>query len=185
MTLIDTLVRNLEGNGNVTERTHATPLNDAEFRNIIGHFASGVTVVSTSFDGQLYGTTASAFSSLSLDPISVLVCLNATSSTNPAITGSGYFAINILSEDQADVARHFGRRGGDKFADVDYRISDFGGVPVLDRALATIVCEVMDAPVGGTHTVYFGRVLEAAVGGGEPLAYYRGKFGRFAQFDES
>lgn len=169
----------------VTQRTHPVALSDDEFRNVIGHFASGVTVITTAVGDRLYGSTASAFSSLSLEPFSVLAALNATSTTNPAIAASGFFAVNILAEDQADVAKHFARRSDDKFAGVDHHRSEFGGVPVLDRAHATIVCEVMDTPVGGTHTVFFGRVLEAAVGGGTPLAYYRGKFGKFTGFDEA
>jgi flavin reductase (DIM6/NTAB) family NADH-FMN oxidoreductase RutF len=146
-----------------TTRTQFDALTEADFRNV-------------------FGSTASAFSSLSVDPLSVLACLNKTSSTNPAITESGYFAVNILSEANADLAKHFARKSDDKFAGVDYTLSEHGGVPVLEGSLATIVCEVMDAPVGGTHTVYFGRALEASAASGAPLAYYRGRFGRFEEF---
>jgi flavin reductase (DIM6/NTAB) family NADH-FMN oxidoreductase RutF len=168
---------------NTTTHTQFDALTEAEFKNVVGHFASGVTVVTTAFGDKLYGSTASAFSSLSMDPLSVLVCLNKTSTTNPAVTGSGYFAVNILGEQNAELAKHFSRKNDDKFATVNYSLSQFGGVPTLDDALATIVCEVMDTPVGGTHTVYFGRALEATAASGGPLAYYRGRFGRFEEFE--
>ena len=163
--------------------TTDTAFDIAEFRRIVGHFASGVTVTTALVGDERFGTTASAFSSLSLEPPSVLVCLNRTSTTNPAIASAGRFAVNILADDQADLARRFGMRGIDKFAGVGVDTHSGTGIPLLRGALATLVCEVMDAPVGGTHTVYFGRVLDAHARSGAPLAYYRGQFGRFSELD--
>ncbi|NLT26300.1 MAG: flavin reductase family protein [Microbacteriaceae bacterium] len=157
-------------------------LDVAEFRSIVGHFATGVTVITTVRDGERFGTTASAFSSLSLEPPSVLVCLNRSSTTNPVIAETGVFAVNILADDQAGIARRFGARGPDKFDGTPIDVHAATGIPLIEGALATIVCEVMDAPVGGTHTVYFGRVIDAHARAGEPLAYYRGQFGRFAEY---
>src|ERR1700722_19335955 len=91
-------------------------LTPEEFRDIIGSFASGVTVITSTLAGQPKGTTASAVSSLSLDPPMVLVCLNKTSSTGQAVVSSGRFAVNILGEDQASEAMAFARKEGDKFA---------------------------------------------------------------------
>ena len=148
------------------------------FRHVIGHFASGVTVITTRDSGQLFGTTASAVSSLSVEPPMMLVCLNRSSTTHGAIERSGVYAVNILSEAQGALARHFGRSGGDKFEDVPYRLSA-EGIPLIEGALATLVCTVRETALGGTHTIFLGDAVAAEAQGGEPLAYYRGKFGRF------
>lgn len=154
------------------------------FRSVVGHFASGVSVITTAVDGELFGTTASAVSSLSMDPPMMLMCLNRSSSTHEAVGRAGVFAINILAERQGDLAMHFGKRGPDKFTGVGYSLSQHHGVPLLDEALATIVCRVVDEPTGGTHTVFFGHVIDAQAQASEPIVYYRGKFGRFQQANE-
>lgn len=147
------------------------------FRNVVGHFASGVTVITTLVDGKPYGTTASAVSSLSMEPPMMLACLNRSSSTHDRVVEAGVFGINILAEDQASLAFQFGRKGGDKFEGVGYRISD-SGVPLLDGALATIECRVAETATGGTHTIFLGLVAEASAADRQPLAYYRGTMGR-------
>jgi DNA-binding GntR family transcriptional regulator len=113
----------------------------------------------------------------------MLVCLNRSSTTHDAVVKSGLYGISILTAEQGHLARQFGRKGGDKFEGVDYRISEHG-VPLLDGALATIVCSVAETAVGGTHTIFIGRVVEADAAGGEPLAYYRGTFGRLERGQE-
>src|SRR5699024_5376471 len=127
---------------------------------------------------------ASAVSSLSMEPPMMLVCLNQNSTTHDAVQRTRHFAINILAEDQQQLAGIFGRKGDNKFGDVSYTVSEHGGVPLIKGALATIVCEVQDAPVGGTHSVFFGAVLEANASVGQPLAYYRGKFTRLGALQE-
>lgn len=154
------------------------------FRQVVGHFASGVAVITTALDGQLYGTTASAVSSLSMDPPMMLMCLNQSSSTHDAVAAAGAYAINILAADQRELAMKFGRKGPDKFDGVPYRLSDHGGVPLLGGALASLTCVVTEAPRGGTHSVFFGRVVEAGFAQGQPLAYYRGAFGRLEPVQE-
>jgi hypothetical protein len=104
------------------------------FRNVVGHFASGVTVITTVVDGVLYGTTASAVSSLSMEPPMMLACLNRASSTHDRVVAAGYFGINILADDQSALAFHFGRKGEDKFATVPHTISP-EGIPLIDGAL--------------------------------------------------
>ena len=84
----------------------------AVFRHVVGHFASGVTVITTVVDGEFYGTTASAVSSLSMEPPMMLARLNRSSSTHDAVLKAGVFGINILAEDQSDLAMQFGRKGG-------------------------------------------------------------------------
>jgi 4-nitrophenol 2-monooxygenase / 4-nitrocatechol 4-monooxygenase, reductase component len=148
-----------------------------EFREAIGHFASGVTVITALHDGARYGTTASAVSSLSLEPPMLLICMNKQSSTGQAISQSGRFAVNILSEDQPDAAMRFATKAGDKFQGL--RVSSgIGGTPLLDDALATCECRVVEEVTGGTHSVFLAEVDSASVRPGSPLAYFRGQFGR-------
>jgi flavin reductase (DIM6/NTAB) family NADH-FMN oxidoreductase RutF len=155
-------------------------LTPEEFRDVIGHFASGVTVITAAHGGGAKGTTASAVSSLSLEPPMVLICLNKTSSTARAISDAGRFAVNILGEDQADEAMRFAKRskpGQDKFAGIAV---EYGaeGEPLLADALATLECHVAEQVTGGTHFVFLAEVERASARSGAPLAYFRGKFGR-------
>lgn len=158
-------------------------LNPDEFRDVIGRFASGVTVITTAVDGVPLGTTASAVSSLSLTPPMVLICMNETSSTGQAIATSKAFAINILSEDQQDLAMQFASKSADKFDGATSRIGQHGQ-PVLDDALATLECRVVEAVRGGTHTVFLAEVDAATARTGAPLAYFRGQFGRLEIADD-
>jgi flavin reductase (DIM6/NTAB) family NADH-FMN oxidoreductase RutF/DNA-binding GntR family transcriptional regulator len=152
-------------------------LSPKEFREVIGHFASGVTVITTVLDGIPYGTTASAVSSLSLEPPMLLICMNRSSETGQFVAASGRFAVNILSEDQPDIAERFARKGDDKFKGV--RVTDGkSGAPLLVDALATLECRVVDQVTGGTHTVFLAEVDHASARPGTPLAYFRGQFGR-------
>lgn len=153
------------------------------FRNVVGHFASGVTVITTAVDGELFGTTASAVSSLSMEPPMMLACLNRTSSTHDRVVEAGVFGISILADDQVDLAFKFGRKGGNKFEGVEYTLSS-EGVPLIEGALATIVCRVAETAVGGTHTVFLGLVTHADASERQPLAYYRGTMGRLEPVKE-
>lgn len=162
----------------------ADAFDQTAFRNVVGHFASGVTVITTERDGVLYGTTASAVSSLSMEPPMMLVCLNRSSSTHDAVAGAGRYAINILAVDQGALAAHFGRKGADKFASVPHTTSAHG-LPLIEGALASIECHVTETAAGGTHTVFLGTVVDARAQPGEPLAYYRGRFGSLEQSREA
>jgi len=149
------------------------------FREVIGHFATGVTVITARSDGRAHGTTASAVCSVSLEPPSLLVCMNRSSATGAAIDRSGRFAVNVLTEAQADVAARFARQGGD----FEGLVVEAGarGVPLLAEALAVIECRVVERARGGTHTVFIAAAERAeAREGGAPLAYFRGEFGRLA-----
>jgi flavin reductase (DIM6/NTAB) family NADH-FMN oxidoreductase RutF len=150
---------------------------DDVFRDVIGRFASGVTVITTTADDADHGTTASAVSSLSMDPPMLLICLNKTSDTQAAILRSGVFAVNILAEHQGQVAYQFAKKGADKFAGVGV-LRGRTGVPLVENALAHLECEVEETVTGGTHTVFLARVKEAAGTEGAPLTYFRGRFGR-------
>lgn len=162
----------------MSEASPQPPLVTAEeFRHVIGHFISGVTVITAVSDGQRFGATASAVSSLSLEPPMLLVCVNSRSATAAAIEGAGVFAVNILAEDQDQLALSFARSGTDKFRDVAVSEGEHG-VPLLDGSLAQIECRVVNQARGGTHAVFFGEVGRAQAGEGRPLGYFRGRFGR-------
>jgi 4-nitrophenol 2-monooxygenase / 4-nitrocatechol 4-monooxygenase, reductase component len=149
------------------------------FRHVIGHFASGVTVLTTRSGDEDLGATASAVSSLSLEPPMLLVCLDRRSSTQEAIHACGRFAVNILDEDQGVVAERFAtRRGSDKFAGLAVERGE-GGVPLLADALASCECRVAESVVAGTHRVFLSDVVRAVAREGSPLTYFRGEFGRF------
>jgi flavin reductase (DIM6/NTAB) family NADH-FMN oxidoreductase RutF len=152
-------------------------LNPDDFREIAGHFASGVTIVTTRCDGRSYGATASAFSSLSLEPPMVLLCMNRSSGTGAAIHASRRFGVNILGEEQRDAAIRFARKGPEKFAGVRLSTTE-SDVPLLEDALATLECGVVQETVGGTHWVFLAVVEDGKARSGTPLAYWRGRYGR-------
>jgi 4-nitrophenol 2-monooxygenase / 4-nitrocatechol 4-monooxygenase, reductase component len=152
-------------------------LTPEEFRDVIGSFASGVTVITALHEDKPHGTTASAVSSLSLEPPMILICLNKTSSTGRAVAGAGRFAVNILDEEQAHEAMRFATKGDDKFDGLAVA-SGKQGEPLLDGALSTLECRVVEKVTGGTHTVFLAEVDRASARAGAPLAYFRGQFGR-------
>jgi flavin reductase (DIM6/NTAB) family NADH-FMN oxidoreductase RutF/DNA-binding GntR family transcriptional regulator len=160
----------------IQTETDRRSLSSNEFRDIIGRFASGVTVITAQHEDRRYGTTASALSSLSLEPPMLLICLNKSSSTQQAIAAAGRFAVNVLAEGQAEEAMRFAGKG-DRFAGVNV-VEGTTGEPLLEDALANLECRVVEEVIGGTHSVFLAEVEHATGGQGAPLAYFRGKFGR-------
>ncbi len=154
------------------------------FRDVVGRFTSGVTVITTALDGRRYGTTASAMSSLSMDPPMILVCLNESSETGEAVRKSGTFAVNILARGQEHLAGQFAVKGADKFAEVPIRDGILGD-PVIERTLATLQCRTAETVTGGTHTVFLAVVVDAEARDLEPLTYFRGRFGQLEQAKEA
>jgi flavin reductase (DIM6/NTAB) family NADH-FMN oxidoreductase RutF len=150
-------------------------IDEAGFRQALGHFASGVTVVTTGLEGTPYGMTVSAFSSVSLSPPLVLICIDKGVGTHEAISKSGRFAVNILHRDQEAVSRQFATRGPDKFAGVAMREGALG-LPLVGGALACIECSLHATFDGGDHTIFVGLVEHAQTGDGPPLLYFRGGY---------
>jgi len=152
-----------------------------EFRRVLGHFATGVTIVTTcDADGRPTGLTVSAFCSVSLDPPQILVCVDHKSQSYPALRDGGHFAVNFLGDGHEDISRRFATTRLDKFDGVPHRLSGHG-VPLLDGALAQLECRVVSRHVEGDHTILVGLVEDARNGAGEPLLYYRGKYRRLAE----
>ncbi|HEU4327217.1 MAG TPA: flavin reductase family protein [Roseiflexaceae bacterium] len=148
------------------------PLDEARFRQTMGHFASGVTVVTTQHEGRMYGVTISSFASLSLQPPLILICLDKGSTSHEAIAASGAFVVNILDKRQEHLSRRFSSRDEDKFTGVAWQPGQLG-IPVLDGALGVIECRLHNTLPGGDHTIYVGEVLHVDVADGSPLLYYR------------
>jgi flavin reductase (DIM6/NTAB) family NADH-FMN oxidoreductase RutF/DNA-binding FadR family transcriptional regulator len=150
----------------------------AVFREVISNFMSGVVIVTACHEDTIQGMTVSAISSLSLEPPMLVICLNRKARTQELVHQAGAFAINILGEEQGHLADRFASRHDDRFAGVPHH-PGLTGAPVLDGVLGVIECRVDEAVTGGSHRVFLGRVVHAEAGEGTPLAYYRGKFGRF------
>ena len=150
-----------------------------EFRQAIGHFATGVTVVtSVGEDGAPVGTTASAVTSLSLDPPLVLVCLDRSSLTLEAVRRHGAFVINVLAAPQEHLSDNFARRGPAAAWDgVGHRPGPTG-TPRLDGVLAALECTFTDSFPGGDHEIVIGRVDDVETSGEDatPLLYWRGTY---------
>jgi flavin reductase (DIM6/NTAB) family NADH-FMN oxidoreductase RutF len=150
----------------------------ADLRAAMGHFATGVAVVTAADrEGRPFGTTANAISSLSLDPPLVLACLRRESETLAALRATGRFAVNVLGADQRELSDRFARRAQpDSWAGVAHRLPD--GVPVLDGAVATVECGVHEIADGGDHVIVIGRVAAVRHPDDhvEPLLFYRGAY---------
>jgi 3-hydroxy-9,10-secoandrosta-1,3,5(10)-triene-9,17-dione monooxygenase reductase component len=146
-------------------------------REVLGHFASGVTVVTSLPEEGPIGFTCQSFSSLSLDPPLVVFAPARSSSTWPRLREIGRFCVNVLAEDQDRLSAAFARSGGDKFAGVHWRHSRLGS-PVLDDVVAWIDCELWAEYDGGDHTLVAARVLDlGADPRRRPLLFHRGGYG--------
>jgi flavin reductase (DIM6/NTAB) family NADH-FMN oxidoreductase RutF len=152
----------------------------ARFREVLGHFATGVTVVTALEEGIPVGFTCQAFSSLSLDPAMVVLAPAKSSTSWPRIVQAGNFCVNILAEDQQVVSEAFAVSGGDKFDGVRWRMG-ISGAPVLADVLAWAECALEVVHDAGDHELVVGKVIDLGVGDGRrgPLLRYRATYGRF------
>jgi flavin reductase (DIM6/NTAB) family NADH-FMN oxidoreductase RutF len=152
------------------------------FRNALGCFATGVTVVTTVTDaGEPVGLTANSFSSVSLDPPLVLFCLDRASHNLDAFRAAGRFAVNVLGEDQRDLSVRFSTTIGDRWDGVVWERWETGA-PVLNGCLAALDCETEAIHEGGDHVIIVGRVQRlAATTDGKPLLYFRGNYATVAE----
>jgi flavin reductase (DIM6/NTAB) family NADH-FMN oxidoreductase RutF len=157
----------------------AAEITAAEFRHAIGHFATGVTVVtSVAADGEPVGTTANAVSSLSLDPPLILVCFDRASMTLEAVRGHGAFVVNVLAAPQQHLSANFARRGIAAAWDGVRHRPGRTGSPKLHDVLATLECTVEHRLPGGDHEIVVGRVREVETSGSDvaPLLFWRGAY---------
>ena len=146
------------------------------FRAVMGHFATGVAVVTVDAPGGPQGMTANAVASLSLDPVLVHVCLDNGARSLPEVERAGRFGVNVRAGGQEHLARRFASKADGKFAEVAHSVH--AGIPVLDGALAWVGCELERFVPGGDHTIGIGAVHAAELGapGIEPLIWFRGGY---------
>lgn len=152
----------------------------ALFRQLLGRFATGVTVVTTRDPaGRPIGMTASSVASVSLHPPLVLVSVDQANDMHPALRAAQRFVLNVLAADQEAISRRFAAEHSNRFEGIGYRESRHG-LPVLDGVLASIECEKHAEAPGGDHTVFFGLVTGGSVSDRRPLLYYRGGYAGLA-----
>lgn len=149
----------------------------ADFRKAMGSFPAGVTIVTACHDGRLVGTTVSAFSSVSMDPPLVMVCLKRDSRTLAALSQAGTFCVNILAREQGDLAYRFARSGADDRFALTAVEAGTCGAPLLAGCVTAVECALHAAHDGGDHEILIGRVLRVATDDTKtPLVYVRGGF---------
>ena len=151
----------------------------ATYRTVLGHFATGVALI-TAFDGdEPVGMACNSFTSVSLEPPLVLFCAAKSSSTWPRIQAAQKWAANILAEDGEQVCRLFAEKGADRFAKIAYGTGRTGA-PILEDAIAYVDCETVAEHDAGDHLLVVGKVVELGYAAeGKPLLFYRGGYGRF------
>lgn len=151
-------------------------MDDRTFRNAMGRFATGVTVVTTQVGDEAHGMTANAFMSVSLDPKLVTISIDHNARMYERIKESQQFAVSILTDEQKDVSMHFaGQKEDPSVVEFDY----ISGIPVIRDALASVVCDVAESFEVGDHTLFIGQVLEIKLTDGNPLAFFGGKYGSY------
>jgi flavin reductase (DIM6/NTAB) family NADH-FMN oxidoreductase RutF len=156
------------------------------FRRSMGRFATGVTIITTRLDDHVHGMTANAVTSLSLDPMLVLVCVDKTADTHDILARAGVFAVNILNRKQWELSNRFAKKefdGAHGLEDVRHGFAVTGS-PIIEGAIAYLDCRTAMEHHGGDHTIFIGEVLEAKeLSEDAPLVFYRGKYGEFSASD--
>lgn len=155
-------------------------LNTAEFRKAMGCFATGVTIITLDLEGEVHGMTANAFSSVSLDPLLVLVCVDHSTRTHAHMHAKKRFGINVLCEDQRAISEYYARpartheraeaEAGARFERTAH------GTPRLQGALAYLECRLHSAEDAGDHTIFIAEVEDVVMQEGNPLLFFRGKY---------
>jgi flavin reductase (DIM6/NTAB) family NADH-FMN oxidoreductase RutF len=149
-------------------------------RRIMGRFATGVTVVTTRVGEALYGMTANAIASLSLDPPLVLVCVDKRAALFGALKQSRTFAMSILHEDQEHLSRRFATKGPKEFGDLSLTTA-VTGAPIFTEALAWVDCKVADILPGGDHEIFLGEIVAGDHRDGRPLLHFHGDYARLPE----
>ncbi len=149
-----------------------------ELRRVMGHFATGVTVITTrDKDGIPNGLTANAFLSLSLDPPLVLISVDKSTQCYSCFECRNPFTVNFLSEHQEELSRRFATKGIDKFAGLKWH-EGRNGAAILDDVLGYVECRITQCLDGGDHTIVVGEIVHAHASGERPLLFFKGKYQR-------
>jgi len=164
----------------VSENSKSTPFDSAKYRQVLGHFPTGVTVITAMTDDGPAGMAIGSFTSVSLDPTLVLFSASKTSASWAKLREAGKFCVNILADDQEDISRVFGSKADDKFSEIGWKRSA-NGAPLLNGVLAYIDCDLHSVLDGGDHDIILGAVTDLDVKHeGGALVFFRGGYGRVA-----
>ena len=145
------------------------------FRKTMGCFATGVTIVTTKSDGELHGMTVNSFTSVSMQPMLVLICLANGAHTTAAVQAKGWFVVNILEERQAELSKRFAQPDEDRYAGVNFTLNEYD-LPVLSNCVAHLVCRVHRIDPGGDHIIVVGEVVKVGLREAAPLLFFRGAY---------
>jgi len=156
-------------------------MEDRLFRDAMGKFATGVTVVTTKLEDGPHGMTANAFMSVSLDPKLVVVSIGHKARFLSKVRESQKFAVNILTAEQKEMSMVF---AGQLKDEVEINFEELAGLPVLPGALAQVSCEVVSEYVEGDHTLFIGKVLDIKLNDGEPLIFFAGKYRELVELEQ-
>ena len=162
------------------------PFSPRQFRDTLGHYASGITIVSGIDDGEPIGFTCQSFFSVSIDPPLISFSVMKTSTTYPRIAATGRFAVNVLAHDQHEIANQFARRGTDKWAGVSWSPAPSGN-PIIANTLMWVDCEAWAEHEAGDHLIVIGSVVgmsPAEWHREEPLLYFKGSYRHLRDLDQ-
>ncbi|MCD2137701.1 flavin reductase family protein [Salinicoccus halitifaciens] len=148
-------------------------MDDRQFRNAMGKFATGVNVIATEVDGEAYGMTANAFMSVSLDPKLIVISIGDKAKMLDRIRQSGKFSVNVLSCEQQEESMRF---AGQKQFEDKYEFDELAGVPVVSDAVCQLSCEVYNEHTEGDHVLFIGKVNDLTLTDGDPLIFNCGKY---------
>jgi flavin reductase (DIM6/NTAB) family NADH-FMN oxidoreductase RutF len=160
------------------------PLTTLQFRKALGHFSTGVTVVTVErAPGLVHGMTANSFTSVSLDPMLILVCVDQRAKLLPLLEKKRRFGVSVLKQGQEAISEYFAK--GEQSAEAEERLSirydwKHAGVPLLEDTLLRLPCSVVASYITGDHTIFIGEVESAEISEGEPLLFYRGEYRKIA-----
>jgi flavin reductase len=160
-------------------------LSSIEFREAMGRFATGVSIITVDLEGQVHGMTANALASVSLDPLLLLVCVDRSARTHAHLQTRKRFGINILAADQERISEYYARpvydheraeqEAGARFERTPH------GTPVLQGALAYLECKLQSMQRAGDHTIFIAEVEDVVTHRGEPLLFFRGKYRKIGE----
>jgi len=159
-------------------RPHGVPIDPKRFRSVMGTFATGVAVITTEWNGELFGATVNSLTSVSLEPCMLLFCMNDGSTTGTAIRNRELFSVNILGQHQSDLPTRFTKAGKKRFEDIAVDLSA-DGLPLLRGAAAQLCCRVAAIHKAGDHDIILGEVLSGEELTCDPLVFHKGAYGSF------
>jgi len=168
-----------------TSQMPTPPLSSFEFREALGHFSTGVTVVTVEREpGKIHGMTANSFTSVSLDPMLILVCVDQRAKLLPLLQKKKRFGISVLKAGQEALSEYFAK--GKQSAEVEERLAvryrrTPSGIPVLENTLLHLSCRLVSSHIAGDHTIFVGEVEDAELHEGEPLLYFRSEYRKLAR----